>query len=155
MPKIEFLCGAPLSGKSTYARERNKRFSYSILSRDNIRVVINNGKYPKGYNRTLEEAVTKISDIRLSTLLIYRRDICIDNTNTNPKYIRQIINKLPPDYEWSIIFFDISLLKAYYRNIIRYILGREKKWIPIKVIKKFIREYKSFKRSYEDGLIEF
>lgn len=50
-----------------------------------------------------------------------------------------------PEYIW----FDISLWKAYYRNIVRYLVSG--KWIPLKVLNSMFVNYNKLKKEYEKG----
>lgn len=155
MPKLIILSGIPCSGKSTFAiyekwvRERHL-LPTEIISRDEIRKQLNNNKLI--FDRHLEGDVTKRFWVEFNNHIENNKSIIVDNTNCNPKYIREYIKKLPESYNWQILWFDIPLWKSYYRNIKRLI--KEDKWIPFKVIRKFHKEYKQFKQDYEIGKIK-
>lgn len=156
MAKLIILSGIPCSGKSTFAvQEKWERERYLlptvILSRDDIRKRLNNNKLI--YDKGLEGDVTNEFWRLFSKHIKEEKSIIIDNTNCNPKYVREFIKNIPETYNWQILWFDIPLWKAYYRNIKR--LAREDKWIPFKVIRKFYKEYKQFKTDYESGKIKF
>lgn len=132
MPKCYILSGAPLSGKSTWARKHQK---IQKLSCDIIRIRKFNGKYkfdPKIEKEVWEEFYNRLNQLE--------NDVIIDNTNCKLGYINKIKENLPKDFEIEIVKFEVSLLKSYYRNIKRWIF--EGKFIPFKVIKNMKENYK-------------
>lgn len=131
MPKCYILSGAPLSGKSTWAKKQN----LPVLSCDRLRLEYSGGKYI--FDPEIEKDVWEDFYFRLGT---YRFDFIVDNTNCRLKYINKIKEKLHPSFEVEIVKFEISLIKSYYRNIKRWLFTG--KWIPFKVIKNMKRNYK-------------
>jgi len=134
MPKCIILSGAPLSGKSTYAR---KHFQIQNLSCDIIRLRKNPGKYvfdPKIEKEVWDEFYSRLNQLE--------NDVIIDNTNCKLSYINKIKENLNKNLEWDveIVKFEVGLLKSYYRNIKRWIFTG--KWIPFKVIKDMKNNYK-------------
>lgn len=75
--------------------------------------------------------------VELNSYLSY--DFIIDNTNCREKYINKIKSLLSPDCKVEIKYFHISLWKAYYRNVMRWM--NTGKWIPFKVIKNMKRNF--------------
>ena len=160
MKTIRILCGIQCSGKSTYCEKLdyfNKRHSV-VISRDYIRE--NYFEKPYIINNFNENRVTKIFNDELNQWLnLYSRNaeplwtIILDNTFCKEKYIDEIISKYGNVYNIEIKFFDISLIKAHYRNIIRRF--KTGKWIPIKVLNQFYRNYKKINRNkYKQYIIE-
>lgn len=123
MPKCIILSGIPCSGKSTFA----KKCEFPVLSCDEIRLELKNEKLVwERFYRELNYLDT---------------NICIDNTNCKQEYINKIKQNLNKNLTWDIVIkkFDISLQKANYRNIIRFI--KTGKWIPIKVLSNMYKNY--------------
>lgn len=123
MPKCLILSGMTCSGKSAFA----KQCGLPILSCDEIRKKIKNEK--------------AVWELFYATLNTWTQDICIDNTNCKQNYINLIRKNLNNTLEWDIEIkrFDVSLWKAHYRNIVRYL--RIGKWIPIKVMNSMHKNY--------------
>lgn len=131
MSKVYILSGAPLSGKSTWAAKQK----LPILSCDKIRMDYYNGRYK--FDPKIEEEVWEDFYYRLKN---YSKDFIVDNTNCKIGYINKIKENIPKEFEVEIVKFEVSLLKSYYRNVIRYILTG--KWIPLEVIKNMKKNYK-------------
>lgn len=130
--------GIPCSGKSTWAK---KQF-YPIISRDNIREACFNNPYI--YSNNNEALVTKYFFERLNRLIALDfKNIILDNTFCKESYIDDIIKRYP-DCNISVMFFDIPLYKAHYRNIIRYL--KTGKWIPISVINQMYKNYNNINK---------
>jgi len=142
-PQFKILSGIPTSGKSTYCNQYVKDFA--ILSRDGIRELLYGKKYKQ--NNESEKRITKVFNNALNTLLEDGKNIIIDNTNVKEVYINQFLKVISgySNYEVEIIFFDIPLWKAKYRNIVRKI--RTGKWIPIKVLNQMYSSYTQIDRS--------
>lgn len=132
MHKCYILSGAPLSGKSTWAKKQK----LPILSCDKIRLDYSNGNYV--FDSKVEKEIWE--DFYYKVKNIYTQDFIIDNTNCKLVYINKIKENLPKDFEIEIVKFEVSLLKSYYRNIKRWIFTG--KWVPFKVIKNMKENYK-------------
>lgn len=142
---IEILCGIPCSGKSTYVSNQLKSnlFSFAV-SRDSIRETLF-GKYYKQNNRD-EKLVTSTYNnlVELYVSMKITEKIILDNTHCREKYIDEIIRKYGETNTIVIKFFECSLIKAHYRNVIRYI--KTDKWIPISVINSMYKHFKNINR---------
>ena len=143
MKKIIILVGIPCSGKSTYTKTLSKSFDkYTvIISRDNIREFGWLFKQPYKFSKKNEDLVTQEFNRIFNLWLEPKREcsaICLDNTHVKEKYIDSIITE-HLDCIIEVKFFDTSLLKAHYRNIIRYITTG--KWIPISVMNNMYKSY--------------
>lgn len=152
MKTLEILCGMPCSGKSTYCKTIPRHLNnYGVsLSKDSIRERSYLFKQPYTYSKENEEKVTKEFDKQID-FWINECDnfhvIALDNTHCKESYIDNIIKKYPK-HTIKIKFFEISLLKGHYRNIIRYF--NTGKWIPIKVMNTMYRNYNKInKKKYE------
>lgn len=140
MPNIIILSGIPCSGKSTFAKIKEENYTYISLSRDEIRE--NFFQEPYHYCNFNEKKVTEIFDKNLNILLTNDNNIIIDNTNCKDNYLFDLIRNIEKkytEYNVYVVFFDISLIKAHFRNILRYI--KTGKWIPIKVLNNFYKNY--------------
>lgn len=146
MPKCIILVGAPTSGKSTFANKTNMY----IVSRDKTRLkmygqivnykVMDERKVTIEFNRELEMA-TQV-DV----------DIIVDNTHLRAKYVHDVMRRIPLHYDVELKFFRISLLKAMYRNIIRWCFTR--RWIPIDYLRQCIENFEIIKNN-EEHLFHF
>ena len=156
MKTIEILVGIQCSGKSTYCKDKwnlannSDNIEYPVtLSRDNIRET-NQFSQPYVYSKYNEDIVTDIynAQLRFALRQTLRDVILLDNTHCEEKYIDDIISKYGKDNKIIVKFFDISLSKAQYRNIIRYF--KTGKWIPIRTINQFYKNYNKInKKKYE------
>lgn len=142
MPKITFLIGIPCSGKTTYV---NNLSDYNLwkISRDDSRHILFGLRYKQ--NNLDEIKVTKHFNILLKYAVDSKEDIIIDNVNLKKKYIDEILKQVPKSYKVEYKFFDVSLIKAYYRNFKRYITIHT--WIPIKVIWNMYKQYKQIDKT--------
>lgn len=151
--KIIILCGIPCSGKSTYAKSREGYYTFdeikmSIVSRDTIR----EKRFGKDYKQNFfdEESVSFMFDFQVKHYLDIGNYVILDNCHTKEKYLDEIINKYR-GYQIEIKFFNCSLIKAYYRNINRWMFTG--KFIPFKVIKNMYRNYNKINRNKYDKYI--
>lgn len=136
MPTCTILRGIPCSGKSTWANKQS--LFVKIISCYEIRKEMFGKHYT--FSSANEVLIWDRFYLMLSKAVEQERDIVIDNTNIRPDYVINIIERLKPEYNVIIKYFPISLHKAIIRNYIRYITTGE--WIPIKVIKRFYKDYK-------------
>lgn len=146
MKTIEILVGIPCSGKSTYAWiETNSKPLIASVSRDEIR----EKHWAKGtyiINKENEKIVTEIFNNKICYLLNsdFYIKIILDNTHCKEGYIDEIIQKYGKQYHIKIKFFECSLIKAYWRNIMRYFF--DKKWIPFTIINNMNRNFNKINR---------
>lgn len=144
MANIVILVGIPCSGKSTWARN----FKY-VVSRDTIREYLFGKNYKQNFDS--EKLVTSNFNEMLDSYIEYIKEpIILDNTHCKKAYIDEILKRYSKQ-NIKIKFFDVSLPKAYYRNIKRWIFTG--KWIPFKVIDQMYKNYKKInKKDYEQYL---
>jgi predicted kinase len=157
MSKIKYivvLVGIPCSGKSRYARDY---FGFDhtncILSRD----VIRENMWGKDYKPTRErEKIVTNKYNRLLESALNDADleyVILDNTHCREKYINEIVEKYYEDHIIMIKFFDISLINALFRNILRYCFTG--KWIPINIIRNMYKNYNNIdRRKYAAYLVQ-
>lgn len=141
------LCGIPNSGKSTLAEKAKKYMGYHIISRDQIRIDLSGGKYV--FDPKMENEVTRVFLFWFKEYVKNGYNIILDNCHTKEAYIDEYIKRKPDDYKIEVVFFDIPLWKAYYRNVKRWILTG--KFIPFSVIKNMWINYNKIDKSkYEN-----
>jgi predicted kinase len=131
MPKCYILSGAPLSGKSTWAKKQG----LPIISCDELRKIYTGGTYK--FDPKIEKEIWQDFYYRIACM---EKTFIVDNTNCKQTYITKIMRELPVTFEVEFVRFEIPLWKSYYRNVIRWMFTG--KWIPLKVIKNMKRNYK-------------
>lgn len=146
---IEILVGIPCSGKSTFCRLfNNKDTNVVCLSRDEIRE--NSRSFPNQPYKHTNENEDKVTTIFNGYLQDYLApgsgfvQVILDNTHCKEGYIDEIIKKYGKEYNIEITFFEISLLKAHYRNIVRYF--KTGKWIPFKIMNQMYKNFNKINR---------
>lgn len=149
---IRILVGIPCAGKSTYSESiklsSNNKSYMKIISRDKIREEFykqenfnNFGRYMFNYKD--EDIITEKYNKELENS--YHYDLLIlDNTHCKEKYIDDVISKYGKTHTIEVKFFNINIVKAHYRNIIRRL--KTGKWIPIKVINTMYKNYNKINR---------
>ncbi len=145
---IEILVGIPCSGKSSYSIDQTRWLNIERVSRDDIREyeIFNQ---PYKFSKNNENKVSEILNQELQKHLLSRftDTVILDNTHCKESYIDKIISN---NLTFIIVvkFFDISLCKAHYRNIVRYF--KTGKWIPINVMNSMYKNYNKInKKKYE------
>lgn len=145
MPKLIILQGIPNSGKSRWAEE-NESYNRAIVCRDEIRMELFNLRKYNDYtfSKENEKKVTEQFNKEFDAYLSVGIDIILDNTNLKYHYLLLYIEKArAKGYEVEFKKFPISLWKAQYRNIVRWITTG--KYIPWKVMKDMQKNYKKLK----------
>lgn len=126
MTKLTILRGVSGCGKSTWAREQNA----SVVSRDDIRVMqfgSDNQDYYTVDKKVLferENLVTVIQDAMIAALLKAGKDVIVDNTNTEWKFVKALAKiGYRHGAEVEVKFFDVPLHTAQQRAAMRKSLG--------------------------------
>lgn len=148
MKILEILCSPPCGGKTTYTNKRKRNKFVVSISRDEAREECFSKPYI--YTKENERRVTSINDLKLKLYLNNDEvsDIIIDNTHCKEEYIDQLITQYGDTCIIRVKFFNISFVKAHYRNVKRYL--QSGKWIPFKVINQMILNYNKInKKKYE------
>ena len=146
MPKVTILVGIPCSGKTTFCKKFPNK---DVISRDAIRLVFFDKNYI--YTDANEKKVTRIFKELFASSVKEKKDIILDNTHCKEKYINECLDMVPEGWEEEIIFFDIPLWKAYFRNVIRYVW--KGKWIPFDIIKAMKWNYDKINRKKYEYLV--
>jgi len=141
---IVILCGPPCSGKTTWRTEEMKKPFTRCISRDDLRADTYPGKYT--FSSDKEDKITMYENLKMInyTLNPNIRRIIVDNTHCKEKYLDNLILKQGKNNVITIKFFEVSLWKAHYRNIVRFIWTG--KWIPIKVMNTMYKNFKKINR---------
>lgn len=134
--KLTILRGISGSGKSTWARQQNA----TVVSRDDLRATYFPNFTPEEYYkspvlRDMEESITRLQDAAIATLLKAGKDVIVDNTNIEWKYVKALA-KIGYRYgaQVEVKVFDIDLGTAMMRDEFR---GRNGgRWVGNEVIKK-------------------
>lgn len=113
MSKLIILQGPPCSGKSTWANvyKQQEDPEAIIVSRDDIRFELGNGKY----TMKREDEVTEIEYNRVIEGLKEGNTVILDATNLNPTYLKKWL-ELPVEYTYKIKEFYIPYAEAMKRS---------------------------------------
>jgi len=144
--ELRILCGAPGSGKSTWAKEEAARldadcWSTAIISRDKIRFRLLDENPTDDYfayeNQVFKEFVDEINEcLRLGIDYIF-----VDATHVSCDSRARVLRRLKIDPATSIRFdvFNPPLEVILYRNSLRK--GRE--CVPVKAVKSMAAAFKT------------
>jgi len=119
MAKLTILRGVSGSGKSTWARQQNAH----VVSRDDLRVLLFPGdeqayyEVPSDIFFAREQAVTLAQDAMVAAFLKAGRDVVVDNTNIEWKFVKALA-KIGYRYgaEVEVKVFDVPLQRAVNNN---------------------------------------
>src|SRR5690242_3129636 len=83
MRTLVIMRGLPASGKSTRARELVRNKGYKRLNRDDLRAMIDDGKWSKHYEKDIKTAELALAHFYLSI----NHGVIIDDTNLSPSTV--------------------------------------------------------------------
>ena len=137
MAKLTILRGVSGSGKTTYALQQNAL----VVSRDSIRAAFF-GSADQDYHNVdksvlseREKTVTIVQDSAISAGLSVGKDVVVDNTNTEWKFVKSIAKiGYRHNAEVEIKVFDVPLAEAKRRNKHRALLGG--RFVPDAIIEQ-------------------
>lgn len=92
---VFIMCGIPGSGKSTWAQENHS--DLELISRDIIRAELghtSSADEKAVLSADLENKVTAEEYARITKCIKMKRSFIIDDTNTNPKYRKNLLDTL-------------------------------------------------------------
>lgn len=126
MSKLTILRGVSGSGKSTWATQQNA----VVVSRDAIRLAFFGSNDQDYYMvdsdvlREKENTVTVLQDAAIAGALKAGKDVIVDNTNTEWKFVKSIA-KIGYRYgaEVEVKVFDVPLITAVMRDLGRHQAG--------------------------------
>ncbi len=141
-PKVVVLQGVPASGKSTYAKSLDPN-KWIRINRDDIRRMMGGYMVSKR-----ENIITEIESDMVKNALRDKWNVCIDDTNLNPKTIN-LWKEIAEAYNANIEFkeFLITMSEALERDKNReFPVGK-------KCIEGFFRKYypEEYKKFYSDA----
>ncbi len=150
--KLIIFSGIPCSGKSTYGEYLMTNKNTILVSRDILREKYfgPNYKYTKSNEKFISNKFDEIMDSCIENELI--NYIILDNTHCKEKYLDNLITIYGQIFDIHIIFFELTLKKAYLRNILRFI--KTGKWIPFYVIKNMYHNYSKINKSKYQNLLD-
>ena len=116
--KLIIYVGVPGSGKSTLAAEKAQETGGTLLNRDDMRTSLFGAKYHDGRpDKKSEAQVSAILRNKLISILRKGGVAIDDNTNTNPRFLSNLIKQaLDMDADVEIITVNTPLEEAKRRN---------------------------------------
>lgn len=133
--EILLLVGAPGSGKSTWAKEFvSKNSKYVRINRDSYRLMLFGVQMG---DPDQERIVTRIVDSAVETAIQSGKNVILDQTNCNLRFLEPMIEKYS---EWADIhfrLFDVDLVTLEKRNETR----PESERVPKEVLLKMFNQY--------------
>lgn len=154
MTKLTILRGISGSGKSTWARQQNA----IVTSRDSIRHGMLDFTYDEWYGwpvdrrNDMEGVVTELQNASIAALLKAGKDVIVDNTNIQWKFVKQIAKigyRYGADVEIKV--FDVPLSVAQMRVAGRAAQGGM--MVPFDVIEKQYNGLKANKNKTLDPVV--
>jgi predicted kinase len=133
--KIEMLVGLPSSGKSTYAKEKVKDSHWKMVSKDNLRILLDNGIHSKDR----EEFICKARDAIICAAIGSGFNIIVDDTNFVNKHqnrLRELAVQLGCDFEVNDSFLSVDVNECIRRDALR-----GEKMVGKEVIEKMYFQY--------------
>lgn len=145
-PYVILLVGPPLSGKSTFIKD--KITDATIISRDQIILDLGGDNYNLAFNSVNQRQVDRIFTQKLEDAVDNKENVVIDMTHMTPKRRMHNLSFFTDDYYKVAIIFPI-LDEAEYirRNKIRS--EKENKSIGMDIINNMISSYRPI--SKEEG----
>lgn len=110
------LKGIPASGKSTWAKEKAKDGRYKRINKDDLRAMIDGGKW----SRSNEKKIIEIRNLMIDNFLEGGFHVIVDDTNFNPSHesaLRAIAKRHNALFETKL--FDVDLQEAIKRDLQR------------------------------------
>lgn len=148
-PKIIMMKGLPASGKTTYAKELVDTQKYVRVNKDDLRSMMDNGKWSKGN----EKRVLRLRDQIIRDAVKSGSSVVVDDTNFEDRHrdrIAALAEECGADFE--VLFIDTPLEECISRN------EQRANKVPISVInnmyKKYIAPLREKHVEYNDKLDE-
>ena len=134
---VFFTIGLPGSGKTTWAEEKQKTDKCYRSNRDELRLTYLGKKV--GTSQKEEKAITAIQRRMVFVAIGTGKDIIIDDTNLNKKYLVDFIREISKFNNTQIVLkvFNVSKEEAIARQALR----PEEDQVPAEVITKMSNKY--------------
>ena len=131
-PTILMLQGLPASGKTTHARQLVEQGNWIRVNKDDLRLMMNNGKYSKQN----EKRVIRIRDQIIIDALALGNSVIVDDTNFAPHHLNSMMNLAQKmDARLHVRFIDTPLEDCLARN------ANRDNPVPEKVIMDMYNQY--------------
>jgi predicted kinase len=138
--KLLILIGIPGSGKSTWSKDYVKyNDNWVRVNRDDFRDML---KTSQVCENKIEDMITKLVNETISSALMRKLNVIVDNTHVKVKYINSIVEEFKYSCDIDYRVFDVSIDKAIERDS-----NREKK-VGSDVIKRMYGDYKILMDSF-------
>lgn len=111
--KLVMMKGLQASGKSTYAKELVKRENYKRVNKDDLRAMVNDGKWSKERERD----IVKIRDMMVDQWLKEKYNVVVDDTNFHRSHeanLRKIAQKHWAEFE--VKYMDTDVFECIRRD---------------------------------------
>lgn len=137
MARLTILRGISGSGKSTWARSFPGKI---VVSRDDLRATFFPNFTPEQYYASpilsdMEDSITRIQDAAIVAALAGGRDVIVDDTNIEWKYVKRLAEiGFKAGVEVDVQTFDVPLHVALNRNASRWNAGG--RFVPADVIRR-------------------
>ena len=142
-PFVIILVGAPLSGKTTFIRE--KFTDVNTISRDEILMeVYGSRNYSEAFQKVNQKRVDQVLDSRLKEANISKQNVIIDMTHMSSKRRKKNLEYFSDAFYKLCIIFPILSDDEYKRRNSKRI-EEENKDLPMHVIKNMISSYQPIK----------
>lgn len=133
--KLLLLSGMPFSKRDKYAQSLSKE--WTIISREVSRMHLYG--YDKSTSNEKEVEINKDVNFRLKKGYLSGLDMCYNLTNCAQWMLDRIIAECPASYEIEVRFFDCSIWKVLWGNLVYW--AKYNKWIPIDVLRQLKKGY--------------
>lgn len=128
------LKGLPASGKTTYAKKLVDEQGYKRINKDDLRAMIDNGKWSKRN----EEQIIGCRNIIIKNFILDGNNVVVDDTNLDPKHQKTLLDisdKFCPG-EFEVKEFKTSVEECIERD------SKREKPVGEKVIRDMNNKYK-------------
>lgn len=148
-PKLVMLKGLPASGKTTIARDLVQFEGYVRVNKDDLRDMLDNGKFSRGN----EKRVLDIRNYIVAESLEARNNVVVDDTNFDARH-QEVLSRLAKenDADFEVVFIDTSLEECITRNEAR--ADKVLTSVIMDMYNKYVRNHKNERPPYDETLEE-
>jgi predicted kinase len=138
-PFVIILIGPPLSGKSTWIREKFP--TTEVISRDEtVMEVYGSRNYTEAFNNVDQKEVDRVLTQKFLDANLSKKSVIVDMTHMASKRRKQNLNYFSNDYYKLGVIFPILSDEEYERRNKKRI-EEENKDLPMKIVKSMISSY--------------